>query len=128
MKVKLYTDGNLKPGPCLGIVIRDMDDNILKIGGMKLAKGDTSNVCEYSALIAGLNNCLILGATKVAAHLDSQLVQRQCNGQYRVNEPHLKPYHAEVKRLVAEFELVTFKWIPRLQNAHADEAARSVWV
>lgn len=127
MELKLYTDGNLSPGPCLGFVIRNMDDKILRQGGLKLAAGSTNNVCEYSAVITGLHNAKLLGATVVHLYADSKLIVEQCSRRWQCKEDHLREYLHEIWEMIPDFEKVTFQWIPRAQNSAADEAARAAW-
>ena len=52
--------------------------------------------------------------------MDSELVVKQMRGEYRVKEPSLKPQHAKVKQLVADFAAVRFVHVPREENREAD--------
>lgn len=80
----------------------------------------TNNVAEYQGLIAGLTDAAELGASEVVVHLDSQLIDRQMRGVYRVKAPRLRGFHAEAGALVARFEAVRFEWVPRERNGRAD--------
>lgn len=124
VEVHLYSDGGMSPAPCYGFVIRDVDGMILDQSGRVLPDDVTSNEAEWCGLIAGLYRCRELGARVVRAHGDSQLVMRQASGQYAVRAENLIEFHGELRRLVREFERVTFKWIPRAQNALADDLGR----
>ena len=52
--------------------------------------------------------------------LDSELVVRQVNGQYKVKDAGLKPLHQQACLLLSSFHEVDVKHIRREQNAAAD--------
>jgi ribonuclease HI len=83
----------------------------------------TNNVAEYRALVAGLEAALALGARRVEARMDSELVVRQAIGRYRVKNPGLIPYHNRVLALRGRFAEIVFRHVPRAQNAEADRLA-----
>src|SRR5665647_3966992 len=60
----------------------------------------TNNVAEYQALLAGLELALDRGALRLDVFLDSELVVRQVNGQYKVKDAGLKPLHAQALSLI----------------------------
>jgi len=60
------------------------------------------------------------GARQVDLRTDSQLVARQISGRYRVKHPNLKPIHARVMALLAQFEAYTVGHVPRERNQEAD--------
>jgi ribonuclease HI len=92
---------------------------------LSMAKGmGTNNQAEYHALILGLRHALAAGATDVVVHGDSQLVLRQLRGEYRVRKAELKPLHAEAGKLLARFASARLEWVPRAENAVADEASK----
>ena len=83
----------------------------------------TNNVAEYRGLIAGLDEAAKLGATEVAVFMDSKLVVEQMSGRWKVKHPALAPLHAEARALAARFDAISYGWIPREKNAHADRLA-----
>jgi ribonuclease H / adenosylcobalamin/alpha-ribazole phosphatase len=83
----------------------------------------TNNVAEYRGLIAGLEAALALGAKRVEARMDSELLVRQAIGRYRVKNPGLIPLHNRVVGLRARFDEVVFRHVPRELNKHADSLA-----
>ncbi len=118
----LYTDGGARgnPGPAGigarlmtagGDVVEDLADYIGKA---------TNNVAEYQALIAGLDVALDRGVERLDVFLDSELVVRQVNGQYKVKDAGLKPLHQQACLLLSRFHEVDVKHIRREQNAAAD--------
>jgi broad specificity phosphatase PhoE/ribonuclease HI len=83
----------------------------------------TNNVAEYRGLIAGLEEAANVGATEVAVSMDSKLVVEQMAGRWRVKHPDLVPLHQQARALAQRFDRVTYEWIPRARNAHADRLA-----
>jgi probable phosphoglycerate mutase len=55
--------------------------------------------------------------------MDSKLVVEQMSGRWQIKHPALKPLAATAHEVAAAFDTVTFTWIPRAQNAHADRLA-----
>ncbi len=102
---------------------------ILDIGGrrqalsMNMGRG-TNNEAEYHGVILGLRHALAAGADEVTIRGDSQLILRQLGGTYKVKAENLLPLYAEAHKLVGQFRKVQFDWVPRLENADADQAAR----
>jgi ribonuclease HI len=123
MKLKIYSDGGARgnPGPAgIGVVIYNERGEICE----KLKKyiGETTNnQAEYQALILGLEKAHELGATEVNCHLDSELVVKQVNRQYKVKDVNLSKQYLRVWNLINKFERATFRHVPRSQNALADE-------
>ncbi|WP_433578890.1 bifunctional RNase H/acid phosphatase [Nocardia brasiliensis] len=83
----------------------------------------TNNVAEYRGLIAGLEASAELGARVVAVRMDSKLVVEQMSGRWKVKHAAMIPLADRARRLVADFDRVSFTWIPRNENAHADRLA-----
>ena len=83
----------------------------------------TNNVAEYSGLIAGLRAALKAGAASVEARMDSKLVVEQMSGRWKIKHPHLRPLASEAAGLARELGEVTYTWVPRARNAHADRLA-----
>ncbi|MCW2622095.1 MAG: hypothetical protein JWL64_1697 [Frankiales bacterium] len=83
----------------------------------------TNNVAEYGGLIAGLQAALELGAAEVDVRMDSKLIVEQMSGRWKVKHPDMVPLAREASALVGRFGRVSFQWIPREQNSHADRLA-----
>ena len=64
-----------------------------------------------------------MGATEVAVSMDSKLVVEQMSGRWRVKHPDLIPLHQQASELAGRFDHVTYAWIPRAENCHADRLA-----
>ncbi|MFF3729106.1 bifunctional RNase H/acid phosphatase [Streptomyces sp. NPDC002476] len=89
----------------------------------------TNNVAEYKGLIAGLKAAKALApdasagdALRVRVRMDSKLVVEQMSGRWRIKHPDMKPLAAEAARVLPS-SAVTYEWIPREQNKHADRLA-----
>ena len=80
----------------------------------------TNNVAEYQALLAGLELALDHDVQRLDVFLDSELVVRQVNGQYKVKDAGLKPLHQQACLLLSRFREVDVKHVRREQNAEAD--------
>ena len=114
-KIISYTDGASRgnPGPAgIGALLLD------ETGGVLGEHSDfvgitTNNEAEYRALILALTRALELKATVVQCFLDSELVVRQLNGQYRVKNEKMIKFYTEVKNLLSKFESVSFSHVPR---------------
>ena len=122
MKLTLHCDGGSRgnPGPAgIGVVITDSDGH--DVGEVAERIGDaTNNVAEYKAVIRGLERAIELGAAEVNLVGDSELVAKQITGDYRVKHADMRPLHAEVLRLLSQFERWTIRTVPRAENAAAD--------
>ena len=83
----------------------------------------TNNVAEYSGLIAGLTaiNAIDPGAT-IDVKMDSKLVVEQMSGRWQIKHADMRSL-AQDARAAHTPALVTYTWIPRDQNSHADRLA-----
>ncbi|MFF4268437.1 bifunctional RNase H/acid phosphatase [Streptomyces sp. NPDC001536] len=83
----------------------------------------TNNVAEYRGLLAGLRAAHELDpAASVHVRMDSKLVVEQMSGRWKIKHPDMKPLAMEAAR-VYPADQVTYEWIPREQNKHADRLA-----
>jgi probable phosphoglycerate mutase len=125
-RVVVEADGGSRgnPGPAgYGAVVLDaVTGEVLaeRAAGIGTA---TNNVAEYQGLLAGLSAALDVGAAVVDVRMDSKLVVEQMKGTWRVKHPVLQPLALEAQQLRRRFESITFAWIPREQNKHADRLA-----
>ncbi|MCZ9344034.1 reverse transcriptase-like protein, partial [Streptomyces sp. TRM76130] len=83
----------------------------------------TNNVAEYRGLLAGLRAAHGLDPeATVHVRMDSKLVVEQMSGRWKIKHPDLKPLATEA-RSVFPPDRVTYEWIPRASNKHADRLA-----
>ena len=126
MKVLVEADGGSRgnPGPAGFAAVVFTADHGVVLAERKEAIGHaTNNVAEYRGLIAGLQAAAAEGADEVAVSMDSKLVVEQMSGRWRVRHPDLIPLQREAAALAAQFAHITYSWIPRERNAHADRLA-----
>jgi probable phosphoglycerate mutase len=120
-----YSDGASRgnPGPAsYGAVVIDPSGTVLQEISVPLGV-TTNNIAEYKGLIAALESALELGAERVEARLDSELLVRQAMGRYKVKHPGLIPLHRQVIDLARRFSAIEFKHVRREFNKHADALA-----
>ncbi|MFF3497787.1 bifunctional RNase H/acid phosphatase [Streptomyces sp. NPDC003247] len=83
----------------------------------------TNNVAEYRGLLAGLRAARELDpSAHVRVRMDSKLVVEQMSGRWKIKHPDMKPLAVEASRVLPPGQ-VTYEWIPRERNKHADRLA-----
>jgi len=124
-EVLIYCDGGSRgnPGPsAVGAVVLDPStDQPRRLTEVSECIGiTTNNVAEYRALIAGLEAAAPFGARRVRVRADSKLVIEQVKGTWKVKQPHLRPLLDEARALLADYEVVDLRHVPRAENHAAD--------
>ncbi len=124
MKKIINTDGGARgnPGPAgIGVVIADDKGNILHRFSEYIGE-TTNNQAEYQALVKALEESKKLGFSgdDLECLLDSELVVKQLNGQYKVKNEGIKPLFLQIHNLRSSFHSVIFRHIRREQNKEAD--------
>ncbi|MCC9704593.1 bifunctional RNase H/acid phosphatase [Streptomyces sp. MNU76] len=112
------------PGPAgYGSVVLDAVTGETLVEAAEYIGVATNNVAEYRGLIAGLKAAYELDpAAAVRVRMDSKLVVEQMSGRWKIKHPDMKPLAAEAGRVLPPGR-VTYEWIPREQNKHADRLA-----
>ena len=121
-KLIIYTDGGARgnPGPAgIGAVFYNEKRELVKKHNGYIGE-KTNNEAEYSAVIEALKAAKKLGAGRLEIFMDSELVQRQLNGIYKVKQAHLQELLREARNLEQNFEKVSYNSIPREKNKTAD--------
>ena len=121
---KLTADGGSRgnPGPAgFGAVVTESGKIVAEL--FDVIGVATNNVAEYSGLLAGLSHIHQLDAqATVEVAMDSKLVIEQMSGRWQIK-------HADMRDLAKQCRdahpaaLVTYSWIPRDENSHADRLA-----
>jgi ribonuclease HI len=83
----------------------------------------TNNQAEYWALLLGLREAKRLGGRTLQIFTDSELVERQIKGVYRVRDLNLKALHKAVLQNLKMFSSFEIQAIPREENKEADHLA-----
>lgn len=121
-KLQIYTDGGARgnPGPSgIGAVIWSGNE---LVGQYKAFIGKaTNNQAEYKAVILALEEAKKLSPTELEFFLDSELVVKQLNREYKVKDKDLAPLFVQVWNLSMGFKKVTFSHVPREKNKEADK-------
>ena len=119
----LYFDGAAnQKGYGIGVLLIAPDGSHIPLS-FKLNFDVTNNQAEYEACIVGLTAAIEIGVTDLQVIGDSNLVVSQANGDWKVREDKLKPYHQMLDDLIPQFEKVAFTYVPRLKNRFADALA-----
>jgi ribonuclease HI len=124
-KITMYTDGGSRnnPGPAaVGVWIPTLNQKYGEYIGEK-----TNNEAEYEALIFGLKKIKQLQGkekakkNEVECFLDSELVVKQLNHEYKLQEKHIQELFLQIWNLMLDFQSVSFTHIRREKNKIADE-------
>ncbi|MFE9770482.1 bifunctional RNase H/acid phosphatase [Streptomyces sp. NPDC005931] len=112
------------PGPAgYGAVVSDAATGETLLETAEYLGVATNNVAEYRGLLAGLRAARELDPeAAVHVRMDSKLVVEQMTGRWKIKHPDMKPLAAEAARVFPP-DRVTYEWIPRDRNQHADRLA-----
>ncbi len=110
-----------KPSPAaIGAVLSDSHGKVVHEISRYIGE-TTNNQAEYQALLAALTEAKNLHATNVKCFLDSLLVVKQLNQEYKVKDQGLAPLFIKIWNLSQGFKSCTFIHVPRTKNIRADE-------
>jgi ribonuclease HI len=118
----IHCDGGARnnPGPAgFGYVIWDGSGRRLEGRGEFIGTA-TNNVAEYKGLIAAAARAVELDAGSVTFRVDSELLERQISGRYRVKSPNLKPLFAKLMSTLKQIDKWRVEHVRREYNADAD--------
>lgn len=119
----LFSDGGSRGNPgqaAIGLIIEDpVRGEVIREHCERIGI-ETNNVAEYRALIEGLKIARRYHPNRLVCHLDSELVVKQLNGEYKVKMPTMKTFFDEIQELSQDFSDITFQHIPRSDNYRAD--------
>ncbi|WAX80350.1 bifunctional RNase H/acid phosphatase [Streptomyces sp. KMM 9044] len=112
------------PGPAgYGAVVSDAATGETLAEAAEYLGATTNNVAESSGLPAGLRAARELDPqATVHVRRDSRLVVEQMSGRWKIKHPAMKPLAAEAAHVFPPGR-VTYEWIPRERNKHADRLA-----
>ncbi|PJN01183.1 bifunctional RNase H/acid phosphatase [Streptomyces sp. CB01201] len=112
------------PGPAgYGAVVLDPATGETLAEAAEFIGVATNNVAEYKGLIAGLRAARELDpSASVRVRMDSKLVVEQMSGRWKIKHPDMRPLAAEAARILPPSQ-VSYEWIPRERNKHADRLA-----
>jgi ribonuclease HI len=122
MRVIVHVDGGARgnPGPAaIAAVVADPDGRVLDEAAETIGEA-TNNVAEYRAVLLGIERARALGASELELVNDSQLIERQLTGRYKVKHPAMRPLHLDATAALRDFARWTIRSVPREDNARAD--------
>jgi ribonuclease H / adenosylcobalamin/alpha-ribazole phosphatase len=113
------------PGPAgYGALVRDAQTGELLTEIAESLGRATNNVAEYSGLVAGLRAAADLApGADVEVRMDSKLVVEQMSGRWQTRHPDLRPLAAAAQDAAGRLGRVSYQWVPRARNTHADRLA-----
>lgn len=122
MTYKLFTDGGARgnPGPAgLGAII--FEDESLFWFENKYMPNATNNQAEYLALLLGIKMAAKLKINEIECYLDSELVVKQMNREYKIKDAIIKKLKEKIDNELENFSKITFKHVVREKNKFADK-------
>jgi broad specificity phosphatase PhoE/ribonuclease HI len=113
------------PGPAgYGAVVLDAATGEVLAEVQESIGRATNNVAEYRGLIAGLRAAAqIAPGAPVEVRMDSRLVVEQMSGRWKIKHPDLRPLAEAAREAAGQLGPVTYTWVPRERNSHADRLA-----
>lgn len=122
MKAVLYSDGGSRgnPGPAgIGFTLQTQSkEKIFELGSpIGIA---TNNVAEYKALLQGISKAIELGYDELDVFIDSQLIEKQIKGEYKVKSQDLLPYYKSLIEIIKSLKCFQISHVKREFNKRAD--------
>lgn len=120
---QLFTDGGARGNPgkaAFGCVLFDKNLKLIDFNAKYLGTM-TNNQSEYEAILAGLQLAQTHNVEKIKCFLDSELIVKQINGEYKVRNGNIKHLFEKLKLQVDDFKDILFFHIRREQNSFADK-------
>jgi ribonuclease HI len=125
LRLVIHVDGASRGNPgraAAGILIENGEGNPLAEIGRYLGR-KTNNQAEYWALLLALREAKRLGGESLHIFTDSELIERQIRGIYRVKDLNLKALHKAAVENLKTFSSFEIQSIPRARNQEADRLA-----
>mgnify|MGYP001603526547 FL=1 len=131
-KITIYTDGGSRGNPgkaAIGVVFCNEKNQIIKKYSEYLGNNLTNNEAEYNAVIFALKKFkalfgkVIAETSEVEIKSDSELMVKQLNGEYKLENEKIQKLFIEIWNLKIDFKSVKFKHIQREKNKEADRLA-----
>ena len=132
-KIIIHTDGGSRGNPgeaAIGVVIESVLTGKKEYG--EYLGHATNNQAEYQAVVFALKKVKqLVGSDKckevvVEFYVDSELLEKQMNGEYKIKDEDIKDYFIEIWNLKIDFKEVSLKHILRDKNEAADKLVNQV--
>jgi ribonuclease HI len=127
-KFVIHTDGGSRGNPgeaAVGFVIEEVGGVLKKEYGQYIGRA-TNNVAEYQAVILALKKLKqlvgkeVAGEAKIEMKVDSELLERQINGKYKILDADIQPLFLELWNIRLDFHHIAFRHVAREKNKEAD--------
>jgi ribonuclease H / adenosylcobalamin/alpha-ribazole phosphatase len=126
-RLLVEADGGSRGNPGLagyGAVVRDAYTGEVLAEVSEAIGRATNNVAEYSGLLAGLRAAARLApGAEAEIRMDSKLVVEQMSGRWQIKHPELRVLAAQASQAARALGRVSYTWVPRERNTHADRLA-----
>src|ERR1700716_3492273 len=123
-KLVVEADGGSRGNPGkagYGAVVRDAQTGAVLAEIFQSIGRATNNVAEYSGLVAGLKAAAELApGADAEVRMDSKLVVEQMSGRGQMKHADLHPLAAAARDAARRLGRVSYHWVPRGRNTHAD--------
>lgn len=114
------------PGPAAyGVVVRNSKGEVLAELSDYLGL-QTNNFAEYSGLLAALDYAVRQGYKSFKIFSDSELLVRQMQGRYKVNNLALQELFARAQSMVRKLDRFSIEHVLRERNKEADRLVNKV--
>lgn len=132
-KIIIHTDGGARgnPGPAaVGVVLEGGSFGKKEYG--EYIGETTNNEAEYKAVIFALKKLKQLmgseklGEASVDFFLDSELVVKQLNREYKLKDKNIQNFFIEIHNLLIDLGSASFHHVPRNENTEADRIVNQV--
>jgi ribonuclease HI len=125
---KMFSDGALScEGVGAGVLFVALEEKFVVPFSYRLQWDIdyTNNVCEYEALVLGLEAARKLKIKNLEVYGDAELIVKQINRQYQANHPRLRSYRNCAWDLMENlFSSVNVHFIPHTENLQVDALAK----
>lgn len=130
MRLSIYTDGGSRGNPGhsgYGFAVFDNHDNLVHQASQYLGI-KTNNEAEYQGLLSALTWLQTYSQTNTITSadffMDSELIVRQLQGDYKVKAANLLPIFSQVKKVLSCLNFpINFIHVLRHKNKLADQLA-----
>jgi ribonuclease HI len=120
----MYLDGSACEDECgIGILLVS-PQGVTYSFLVRLSAPCINNLAEYEVVRRGMELLLEAGVEEVEVFGDSKLVVSQLTEEYRCESKSLFPLWMHCRELITQFKYINFSWIPRSQNAEANDLAQ----
>jgi ribonuclease H / adenosylcobalamin/alpha-ribazole phosphatase len=125
-RLLVQADGGSRgnPGPAgYGAVVKDAATGDVLVEVAAAIGTATNNVAEYGGLLAGLRAAAEIDPeARVEVRMDSKLVVEQMSGRWKIKHENMRRLAMQARDAMP-YENVTYTWVPRAENSHADRLA-----